>query len=136
MPVMDDAEAVAAANQRYYEAFEASDLDAMSAVWERTPRVVCTHPGWSTLRGWGQVASSYFALFQNGLRTQFVLTEERPVVVGDSAWVSVDENLLGDEAGVTVATLNLFVRHDDGWRMVAHHGSVVHAATGLMGEPG
>ncbi|MCU4184238.1 nuclear transport factor 2 family protein [Acidiferrimicrobium sp. IK] len=127
---MDEVEAVREANQRYYRAFESSDLDSMSAVWEHSARVVCTHPGWSTLRGWGQVASSYFALFQNGGHTQFVLTEERPEVGADTAWVSVDENLLGDDSGVTVACLNVFVRHEDGWRMVAHHGSVVHAATG------
>lgn len=131
---MDAAAEVADANRRYYEAFEASDLDAMSGLWERSDRVVCTHPGWSTLRGWGQVASSYFALFQQGVRMQFVLTQERAVVSGSSAWVSLDENLLGEDAGVTVATLNLF-EHDDlegRWRMVAHHGSVVQAATGLL----
>ena len=133
---MDDLDAVRAANQRYYRAFESSDLDEMSALWEHSPRVVCTHPGWSTLRGWGQVASSYFALFQSGASTQFVVTEERAEVEGDSAWVSLDENLLGDESGVTVACLNLFVRHGDDWRMVAHHGSVVHSATGLMGGLG
>jgi ketosteroid isomerase-like protein len=133
---MDEVDAVVAANQRYYRAFEGSDLDAMSAVWEHSPRVLCTHPGWSTLRGWGQVASSYFALFQNGMQTQFLLTEERAEVAGETAWVSLDENLLGDGSGVTVACLNLFTRHDEGWRMVAHHGSVVHAATGIMSGPG
>lgn len=116
-----------AANRRYYEAFEARDLDAMSDLWERSPRVLCTHPGWATLRGWGPVAASFFTLFQNGQRLQFVLTEERTVVAGDTAWVSVDENLLGDQGGVTVATVNIFVRGPGGdWRMVCHHGSVVH----------
>lgn len=132
---MDEVEAVVEANQRYYRAFESSDLDSMSTLWEHSPRVVCTHPGWSTLRGWGQVASSYFALFQNGTQTQFLLTEERPEVAGETAWVSLDENLLGDESGVTVACLNLFARHEEGWRMIAHHGSVVHAATGRMSGP-
>ncbi len=135
MPGMDEVEAVLVANQRYYRAFEAADLDSMSAVWEHTPRVVCTHPGWSTLRGWGQVASSYFALFQNGMQTQFLLTEQRPVILGAAAWVSLDENLLGDDSGVTVACINIFVQSGDEWLMVAHHGSVVHSATGLMSGP-
>ena len=106
----------------------------MSELWERSDRALCTHPGWSTLRGWGQVAASYFTLFQNSQHLQFVLTEERVAVAGDTAWVSVDENLLGDQGGVTVASLNLFVRSPDGdaesWRMVCHHGSVVQAAIG------
>ena len=113
------------ANRRYYEAFEARDLDAMSDLWERSERAVCTHPGWATLEGWGAVAASFFALFQNGSQLQFVLTRERANVVGDAAWVSVDENLLGDQGGVTVAAVNVFVRRADRWRMVCHHGSVV-----------
>jgi hypothetical protein len=120
---------VAAANRRYYEAFEAGDLDAMSSLWERSPRVTCTHPGWATLRGWSQVAASFYALFQGPPQTQFVLTRPQIVVVGDMAWVSVDENLLGDQGGVTVATVNIFVRGPGlgSWAMVCHHGSVVQA---------
>lgn len=126
---MDPSEAVLAANRRYYEAFEAKDLDAMSDLWERSDRALCTHPGWATLEGWGPVAASFFALFQNGQQIQFVLTREKVVVTGDAAWVSLDENLLGDQGGVTVATINLFVADPatGTWRMVCHHGSVVQA---------
>jgi hypothetical protein len=123
---MDDVEEVLVANRRYYEAFEAKDLDAMSDLWERSERAVCTHPGWATLEGWGAVAASFFALFQNGQQIQFVITRERPTVLAGAAWVSLDENLLGDQGGVTVATVNIFVPDESGkWRMVCHHGSVV-----------
>ena len=126
-----DTEAVLAANRAFYEAFEARDLDAMSVVWEHTDRATCTHPGWTTLRGWGQVAASWYALFQAAQRLQFILTDERVDVAGDVAWVSLNENILGVEAGATVAAVNVFVRDDDGgphrgeWRMVVHHASVV-----------
>lgn len=123
-----DERAVLLVNRQYYEAFEARDLDAMSDLWDRSDRAVCTHPGWATLEGWGAVASSFFALFQNGAQLQFVLTRETVTVIGDAAWVSVDENLLGDQGGVTVAALNLFVRCSGRWRVVGHHGSVVQAA--------
>jgi hypothetical protein len=127
-----DAEEVTEANRRYYQAFEAADLDAMSALWEHSARATCTHPGWSTLRGWGPIASSYYALFGGGADIQFVLTRQQAQVVGDLAWISLDENLLGDQGGVTVATVNIFVRAGRGqpWRMVCHHGSVVQAALG------
>lgn len=126
---MDDEAAVLASNRRYYEAFEAKDMDAMSDLWERSDRAICTHPGWATLEGWGPVAASFFALFQGGQHIQFVLTRETPVVTGDTAWVSLDENLLGDQGGVTVATVNIFVRSNGSdWRMVCHHGSVVQPA--------
>lgn len=123
---MDSTDAVLAANQRYYDAFEARDMDAMSDLWERSERVICTHPGWATLEGWGPVAASFFALFQRGQQLQFVLTRAKVTQSGDIAWVSLDENLLGDQGGVTVATVNIFVNdRATGWRMVCHHGSVV-----------
>ncbi len=127
---MDDLDELAAANAAYYRAFEDGDLDAMSALWERSGRSACTHPGWATLRGWGPIAASFAALFQGGSGLQFVLTREHPVVVGDAGWMNVDENLLGDQGGVTVATLNVFVRDAGAWRLVNHHGSVVHATPG------
>jgi len=128
---IDASDAVLAANRRFYEAFEARNMDAMSDLWERSARSTCTHPGWATLRGWGSIAASFFALFQNDGHMQFVLTEERAEVVGDMAWVSVDENLLGDQSGATIAAVNIFVRPlrvggDAPWRLVCHHGSIVN----------
>lgn len=119
---------VLAANRAYYEAFEARDLDGMSSIWEHSDRAVCTHPGWATLRGWGAVSGSFFALFtQTRQSIQFILTQEAATVVGDAAWVSVDENLLGDQGGATIAALNVFSRDGETgqWKMLVHHGSVV-----------
>ena len=125
-PVDAASSAVGAANQAFYDAFEARDLDAMSDLWEHSDRVSCSHPGWGVLRGWGQVAASWMALFQGPQRLQFILTDERIEVEGDVAWVTVDENLLGDDAGSTVTSMNVFVRRDpSGWKLVAHHGSAV-----------
>jgi ketosteroid isomerase-like protein len=122
---------VLAANEAFYAAFEARDLDAMSDLWERSDRALCTHPGWPTLHGWGAIASSFMALFQSGQSLQFILTECRTEVAGDMAWVSVDENLLGDQGGSTVAALNLFACSAGGsWRLVGHHGSPVNVARG------
>lgn len=117
------------ANRRFYEAFEARDLDAMSDVWEHSDRVLCTHPGWSTLRGWAGVTASFFALFQGEQRIQFILTEARAELAGDTAWVAVDENILSTAAGGTAAAVNVFVRAAGTWRMVVHHASVVAAST-------
>jgi ketosteroid isomerase-like protein len=122
---VDEAAGVRDATRAYYEAFEAADMDAMSAVWEHGERVLCTHPGWAARRGWGAIAASYFALFRNGRSLQFILTDERVEVVGDTAWVSVDENILGVDVGATASALNVFVRGPDGWRLVVHHASQV-----------
>ncbi len=124
-----DLDGVLAANAAFYAAFEARDIDAMSKAWEHSDRVICTHPGWSTLLGWGRVAASFFALFQNAQRLQFILTDASAQVVGDVGWVSVDENILDTANATTVAALNVFARDATGeWLMVAHHGSAVSAS--------
>ena len=118
-----------ATNRAFYDAFEARDLDRMSDIWEHSDRVLCTHPGWATLRGWGQISASWVALFSGAQHLQFILTDERAEVAGDTAWVSVDENILAAaQPATTVAALNVFVRTPEGdWRMVAHHASQVSA---------
>lgn len=117
---------VLAANEAFYLAFESRDLDAMSDLWAHDEDVTCVHPGWVTLRGWGAVASSWAALFSGPQRLQFIVTDVTVVMAGDVAWVTCDENLLGDDGGATVAVMNLYRRRADGrWRMVAHHGSPV-----------
>ncbi|HEX6237914.1 MAG TPA: nuclear transport factor 2 family protein [Acidimicrobiales bacterium] len=125
-----DVDAVLAVNRAFYEAFEARDMDAMSAVWHHDDAVACTHPGWRTLHGWGSVAASWFALFGGPQRLQFIVTEERVHVMGDVAWVTADENLIGDQVSGTVAAVNVYRRIDDRWRMVLHHGSPVAPAAG------
>ena len=121
-----DLDSVTAANKAFYAAFEARDLDAMSLLWEHSDRIVCTHPGWASLRGWGQVAASFFALFQNSQQLQFILTKEKAEVAGDVGWVTVDENILQTDSATTVSALNLFVRDKGGdWKLVAHHASPV-----------
>lgn len=123
---IETVEAVLAANSRYYEAFEACDMDAMSDAWEHSDRVSCTHPGWVTLHGWAEVAGSYFAFFNNASAIQFVITNEHAHVQGDVAWVVLDEDLLGEQGGATVSVFNLFARDASGnWKLVGHQASLV-----------
>jgi ketosteroid isomerase-like protein len=135
-----DVDAVRAANAAFYSAFEAGDLDAMAEVWEHSDRIAVTHPGWPTLRGWPSVAGSWDAIFRNTPYIQFVLTGDEVAVVGDVAWVTLDENILQatgspdggaaesqELSGARIAAVNVFVRTRDAWRMVLHHGSPVSA---------
>ena len=130
----DPVEEVRAANAAFYAAFEARDLDAMADLWERSERACVTHPGWPMLRGWAKVAGSWDAIFRNTPYIQFVLTEERVEVAGDTAWVTLDENILQSDganvadaqlSGAQVAATNVFVRVDGEWRVIVHHGSPV-----------
>jgi ketosteroid isomerase-like protein len=131
-----DSNAVSAANTEFYAAFEARDLDRMAEVWERSDRATVTHPGWPTLHGWARVAASWDAIFANTPYIQFVLTDESVTVHGDTAWVTLDENILQatggpgtgsaeELSGSRIATTNVFARTGDEWRLVVHHGSPV-----------
>lgn len=102
----------------------------MSEAWEHSDRVVCTHPGWRTLHGWAEVSAAWFALFHADEGLQFVLTDERVEVAGDTAWVTVEENLISGSIGAAVSALNLFVRNGERWSVVAHHGSPVAGPDG------
>ena len=132
---------VRAANGAFYAAFEARDLDAMAEVWEHSDRVTVTHPGWPTLAGWARVAGSWQAIFSNTPFIQFILTDERVLLEGDLAVVTLDENILqgtasaagdasdpGELSGARVAATNVFVHHQGRWQMAHHHGSPVSAA--------
>ena len=99
----------------------------MFELWSHDDHVACTHPGWSTLHGWAAVAASWFALFQGDAPMQFILTEVHAQVRGDLGWVLLDENLIAEAQGQTVAAVNLFERIDGAWRLVLHHGSGVAA---------
>lgn len=116
-----------AANQAFYDAFEARDFDALSDLWEHSERISCTHPGWRTLHGWGQVGGSWAALLSNEQHLQFIVTAARAVVDGDTAWVTCEEHLLDVHQAGTVAALNVFVRRAERWQLVSHHGSPIMA---------
>jgi ketosteroid isomerase-like protein len=76
------------------------------------------------------VSGSWFALFRGPQPLQFILTDEQVAVEGEAAWVTVDENLISSDGSGTVAAVNVFVRRDGAWRLVAHHGSAVAPQAG------
>jgi uncharacterized protein (TIGR02246 family) len=121
---VEDADAVLAANQAFYDAHEARDLDAMAAVWADDD-LVCIHPGWPILRGRDDVLESWRRIFGGPGRNQFIVTNDAVVVGGDVAWVTCDENLVDDGATGTIAATNVFRQVDGAWRLVVHHGSPV-----------
>ncbi len=116
------------ANQSFYDAHEQRDLDAMGAVWEHSDRATCIHPGWPILRTWPIVEESWRRILTGPGRNQFILTNETVVINGDTAWVTLDENLVDASGAGTIAATNLFASVDDRWLLILHHGSPVMGA--------
>jgi ketosteroid isomerase-like protein len=120
--------AVLQANQRFYEAFEQLDIEAMSAVWLHSERARCIHPGWRTLRGWPAIRQSWIAIFSNTEEIKFTLTEISVNLSDRMAWVSCLENIIdsGNALPVvsTIEATNIFELIGSQWRLVQHHASM------------
>ena len=122
-----DEEAVRAANQGFYDAFGALDIDRMESAWENSDRSLCVHPGWSPLVGWDNIRESWRGIFDNATLMHFNLQYVNVAIEGDCAWVTCVENitsvLQGRANNFGVLATNIFVRTAQGWRMTAHHGT-------------
>jgi hypothetical protein len=116
---------VLAANQRFYDAHEQRDVEAMSEVWDHSEEAICVHPGWPILRTWPLVDDSWRRILSGPGRNQFILTNISVNGSGEVAWVTLDENLVQGSATGTIAATNVFVRREGQWLMVLHHGSPV-----------
>ena len=130
-----DVDAVTAANQELYAAFEVADLDRMEAIWDDADDVRCVHPGWPALVGRARVMRSWSVLMANTSYIQFFLTAVTTSIDGDVAIVTCEENILTDiedpEGGLggsqKVLSTNVFRRRPQGWRLWLHHASPVLA---------
>ena len=129
MNVMSDNARILEANQAFYKALEALDLDAMAACWAQRPTDVCIHPGWEILVGWSAIAQSWKAIFSGAGVMSFDIGNLHIERLGEVARVTCVETIFAVLAvGLTqstVAATNLFLETDEGWRMIHHHGSVL-----------
>jgi ketosteroid isomerase-like protein len=123
---MTDAEAVLAANDAFYRAFESLEVDRMRALWLPSPTVLCIHPGWPALVGFSAVMESWEQIFAGTLAMRFDLADVSVVVEGDVAWVvcveAIDSRQPDGRARARVQATNVFQRRDGRWWIVHHHG--------------
>lgn len=130
---MTEEEKVLAANQRFFEALQGLDLEAMDRVWLHEDWVKCVHPGWELLEGWEEVRQSWERIFENTRFMRVMVSEVSVRVESRFAWVACLENITSAfESGfeqVTVQATNLFVLSGGEWLMVHHHSSAVPQQT-------
>ncbi len=128
---MSDREQVLEANRAFYAAFQSLQIERMESVWLREPHIVCIHPGWRRLSGWGPIMDSWERIFQSTFEIKFELSEVDVTIRGDLAVVTVQENLTQRDydgmARAAVMATNVFERVGNRWYLVLHHGSPVAA---------
>lgn len=74
---MSERHAAIEANRAFYRAFESLELEKMEAVWLSDPKIVCIHPGWRKLSGWGPVMQSWARIFDSVFEMKFEVRESR-----------------------------------------------------------
>ena len=133
----DEREQVLQANRDFYRAFETLEVEKMEEIWLKQPHIICVHPGWPRLQGWGPIMESWDRIFESTFGMKFDLVEVEVVIRGGLAVVVVEENIeqCGYD-GITksqVMATNVFEQVGDRWYMVLHHGSPVSAPS--LDEP-
>lgn len=128
---MSDREQVLEANRAFYQAFESLEIEKMEKMWLQEPHIICIHPGWRRLSGWGPIMNSWERIFESTFEISFELSDIDVMVRGDVAVVVAQENLTqrgydGTMRGVVMST-NVFERVGNRWYLVLHHGSPVAA---------
>jgi len=121
MPTDTATEALLAANDSFYRAFNQRDLEAMDMLWSQSADVTCIHPGWNLLSGREDVMESWEAIMSNPAQPRMVSGGATPQIHGEWA-VVVCREFVG---GMPLIATNVFVREGFDWRLVHHHGSSV-----------
>jgi len=123
----DERQAVLAANQAFYRAFEKKDIEAMGAVWSQGTGCLCIHPGRNVLKGWEATCSSWAQIFRNTEYLEIDLDIISAEVSGNLAYIVLVENLLQVVGGRPIkaqsTATNIFERMGQRWYLVHHHGS-------------
>jgi len=129
MTLTAEQQAVADANDAFYQALTRRDLSAMERLWFPGDWVECVHPGMASIRGWEAVRESWAMLFSADGTLLVAATDVHVRLIGDVAWVTCAERIAARSDGRMASSLaqatNVFVRHDGAWRLAVHHASAV-----------
>lgn len=114
------------AEAAFYRAFEDADLHAMMQIFADDEQVACAHPMGTLLRGRDSVRESWRQLFSGDQHMHFRI--EPQILRGDenvAVRVVLEHIYLRGDSRPRPALLatNVFVRTEQGWRMLLHHAS-------------
>jgi ketosteroid isomerase-like protein len=125
-PTPEDAE------QAFYEAVEAGDVEALMTVWAEDDEVVCVHPNGERLIGQSSIRDSWQKILASGRKLQ-VRVEQAVRWQGLMlATHSVVETVVidGESEALHLAASNVYIRGAAGWRMLVHHASPIDRSRG------
>ena len=117
------------ANQRFYDAFNKSNIELMKNIWLDDSASQCIHPGWNVLTGFESIILSWQKIFSAEQDLEIKLSHVKLTTSEKLAWVTCQENLFSiSTSGVLLSKVhatNLFKQAHGEWKMVLHHASPV-----------
>ena len=105
------------ANEAFYAAFAAGDIEAMDGIWAREFPCVCLHPGATPIYDRAEIMRSWAHILADPGVREMQMHNARIVAYDDFALVICYETL----GGGTLVASNGFVREKGQWRMISHH---------------
>jgi ketosteroid isomerase-like protein len=114
-------EAVLAANESFYQAFNQRDFEAMTMIWAHSVPISCIHPGWNVLSGHEAVLGSWRSILDNPGQPRLISGGASVQVIGAMATVVCRELV----NGIPLLATNVFVREEGDWRLMHHHSGQV-----------
>ncbi len=129
MSAAPSVESLLQANERFYRVFESLNFDAMAALWEKSDRLYCVHPGWPALYGERPVLDSWKRIIGNTTAMSFNLTGSQALIDGNTGVVTVFEGIhstVGRErhsSGAVSTNIFAFDAQAGLWKLFHHHAS-------------
>ena len=118
---MADFDAVLRANETFYAAFAAADMDAMTDVWAHDAPVAVIHPGTLPVTGRDAVLQSWREIIEPASTIDIVCIDPQVQHQGDVAVVVCQERINGH----VLAASNTYRRTASGWALVLHQAGAV-----------
>ena len=113
------------AEEAFYQAFRAHDIELMKQVWDRTDNVFCIHPGSSRIYSFDLIIASWAHIFAGKEEINIKVCEVGYQHDAHTSIHTVKEVLRVDnhDLGVVYATNIYHQTEQQGWKMVGHHGT-------------
>ncbi len=110
----------------FYDAFEAHDMDAMTAVWDATDDIACVQPMGPVLQGRSAVLDSWQSIFRHPQAPEVEIHHRQWIESADLAVHIVEEKVSmpgGPPDQPALIASNVYRRTQSGWRLVMHQVS-------------
>lgn len=124
------------AEDAYYDALEAGDLDTLLAVWDTADDVCCLLPMQPLARGRDAVTDAYRHLFGRGQGIELSVNHLNWIETDEVAIHLVEETSAHGAPGapppMPVYGTNIYRKGSAGWRLLVHQNAPTPPPPGMM----